>query len=237
MSEETAKKLCLKVLYGGRLSAEEKPVWEAYLQTSSGQEFLKGSTEMKTFLDDMATVELVSAPPADLKVRFETLIREHMEESRSGWRGLAFWVLPTMTVSAAILTGWGYWATGWFDQLPLLLFGIICMSLASLIGIYCRKAITAQTDLTEYLKDNHRRAKSLPRQIATVLVFLAVPMAGGLLQYYRVGWERGVLAFVTMLVLSSFFLTLFWIQRRALRQADPDAWQWWDQELNQESKD
>ncbi len=232
MNEELAKKLCLKVVYGGHLSAEEKRVWEAYRQTEAGQDFLKGCSEMKHFLDDMATIELTPTPPTDLKVRFETLIKTQIERSRYGWRGWAFWLLPTTTIVAALMTGWSYWTSGWFAQLPLFLFGIICGGLASLVGIYCRKMISAQTDLTEYLKDQHHRANTLTSRVATILVFLTVPLAGGFVEYYRIGWERGVLAFVTMLVMSGFFLILHWIRRRELRQADPDLWQWWDEELN-----
>tara|TARA_B110000495_G_C23036854_1_gene619578 strand:+ start:3223 stop:3924 length:702 start_codon:yes stop_codon:yes gene_type:complete len=231
MNEETTKKLCLKVLYGGHLTAEEKLVWEAYQQTDSGQTFTKESSEMKNFLDDMATVELAPDPPADLKMRFESLIKAQIDKSRTGWMGLAFWIAPTMTVLVALIASWSYLTMGWFDQLPLLLFFTICMGLASLIGIHCRETISAQTDLAGYMKDNHRRAKNLSSRVATVFLVLAVPLAGGIMEYFRVGWERGILAFIMMLVIFGCNMMFIWCRRQALRRSDPEAWQWWDQEL------
>lgn len=32
MNEEFEKQLCVKVIYGGDLSAEEKPVWDAFMK-------------------------------------------------------------------------------------------------------------------------------------------------------------------------------------------------------------
>ena len=59
MNEEFAKQLCLKVVYGGVLSEEEKPVWDSFIETEAGQHYLSQSSEMRLVLTGIAKVDLI----------------------------------------------------------------------------------------------------------------------------------------------------------------------------------
>ena len=62
MSQELAKQLCLKVIYGGELTGEETLVVESFTQTVAGQEYMSMSQEMKNTLEEIADVELLRRP-------------------------------------------------------------------------------------------------------------------------------------------------------------------------------
>ncbi len=240
MNEELAKKLCLKVVYGGHLSAEEKPVWEAYRQTKTGQAFLQGSNEMKSYLSTMATVDLIPDPPADLKQRFEVIVREGFKQNRSSlWFKVPRWYGTLLIGLLLLLFFWSLFTEGWSTQLSKLLIVIVSLGLPICIGFllirHYQKLFSSQTDLAEHFKQAHRRSKKLPSRIAVAVCFIMVPFAFGLFRYHTDGMERAI--FEVCGVLIAQCLGLAWCyylmrrQRRELKASDPDVWEWWENEL------
>ena len=240
MSEELAKKLCLKVVYGGHLSAEEKRVWEEYRQTEAGQAFLQRSNEMRSYLSDMATVQLIPDPPADLKQRFESIVQERFKQNRSSlWFKVPRWCGTLLIGLLWLLFFWSLFTEGWSDKLSKLLIVIVSLGLPICIGSllirYSQKLFSSQTDLAEHFKQAHRRSKKLPSRIAVAACFIMTPFAFGLFRYHTHGLERGLFDFCGVLITSCIIMTFCYClmrrQRNALKASDPDVWEWWENEL------
>ena len=83
MNEELAKQLCLKVVYGGVLSEEEKPVLDSFIETEAGQQYLSQSREMRLVLTGIAKVDLIPAVPQDLAKSFVATYRGKSKTSQS----------------------------------------------------------------------------------------------------------------------------------------------------------
>ncbi len=235
MNEELAKKLCLKVVYGGHLSAEEKPVWEAYRQTKTGQAFLQGSNEMKSYLSDMATVQLIPDPPADLKQRFESIIRQRIKQAAPGfWMKALRWNMALVIGLVFLLFCWTLYTDGWSRQgwnSLILMAGLgLFLGLGSL-GTRHGKKLLAQTDLANYLKQTHRQSKTLPNRIAVIACLVIVPVTMGLFRYHTDGMERAIFEVCGVLIAQCLGLAWCYYLMRRQRAADPDAWEWWENEL------
>ena len=233
MNEELAKKLCLKVVYGGHLSAEEKRVWEAYRQTEAGQAFLQGSNEMKSYLSTMATVQLIPDPPANLKQRFEVLVREKIKPEPA-WRKVARWCSTLITVLLILFFLWLLLTEGWSDKLSALLFVIALLGLSlglGSLGTRHGKKLLAQTDLANYLKQTHRQSKTLPNRIAAIACLMIVPVTIGLFRYHTNGLERALYEFFGILIIQGIGMAWYCYLIRRQRAADPDVWEWWENEL------
>ena len=71
-----------KVIYGGELTPEETPVFESFVQTDTGQQYLSRSREMKDTLNNIANVELVAEDQSAMINRFENLLKQNAIESQ-----------------------------------------------------------------------------------------------------------------------------------------------------------
>ncbi len=120
MNEEFEKQLCVKVIYGGDLSAEEKPVWDAFMKTDSGQQYLSQSTEMRLALNGIAKVDLILEAPLDLAESFLKNYRGKIESSQS-----AVYLLGMLSAAFLLIAVSEGWQNGFVNHVAMsLLAGV-----------------------------------------------------------------------------------------------------------------
>ncbi|MEE2642344.1 MAG: hypothetical protein VX768_17060 [Planctomycetota bacterium] len=227
MNEEHAKQLCLKVVYGGALSIEEKPVWDAFMETDSGKQYLSQSSEMRLALNGIAKVDLIPEPPQDLADSFVEAYRRMSEKSQSAAR------LMTLISAAAFLLALAEgWQAGFVREVAMLLIAGTCGCISALIAIFHNHRVRKENDLIGFLKKGHTKANRIfGLLVGAILVFLP-PLAIGaydfLQQDFASGLRKSIWCLAFMLVVMGIHPFL---SRLQLRKEDPDAFDWWQNEL------
>ena len=229
MNEEFAKQLCLKVVYGGVLSAEEKPVWDAFMETEVGQQYLSQSSEMRLALSGIAKVDLIPEAPQDLAESFLKIYRGKIEASQSAVFFLG------MLSSAFLLVGMSEgWQKGFVNHVAMSLLAGVLLAIPALIVHVHNRRVREENDLITFLKESHVKAKQIHNRVAGIVIFLLPSLVLGAYWFWREGFDRGLKNFTWCLTISLLVTGIsVVISRRSLRKKDPDAFDWWQDELQQ----
>ena len=65
------------------MSAEEKPMWDTFMETEVGQQYLRQSSEMRLCLSEIAKMNLIPDAPQDLAEIFLKTYRSKIEAPQS----------------------------------------------------------------------------------------------------------------------------------------------------------
>ncbi|MEM6692711.1 MAG: hypothetical protein AAF664_25005 [Planctomycetota bacterium] len=228
MNQEFARQYCLKAVHGGELSSAERRVLDSFLQTDVGQEYLKESNELKSHLNQIASIDLVPDPPADLKERFEALITEQIKTSRKG-----FWILSAILVLLCGISLVWFLLNGWSDSLIMPIIAVGCFGFCILAASASNRQILGSDDVTGQLRASRQALTTSWSRILglalTLLPFALVIGAG----YYHYGLMTAALLFTAHLILSLILIWFIFVnQRNKLRRRDSEAWDWWEGEMN-----
>ena len=227
MNEEFAKQLCLKVAYGGVLSAEEKPAWDAFMETEVGQQYLSQSSEMRLTLSGIAKVDLIPEAPQDLAESFLKTYRGKIESSQSAVYFLG------MLSAAFLLVGMSEgWQKGFVNHVAMLLLAGVFIAVPTLIVHLHNRRVREENDLIAFLKESHVKAKQTPNRVAGIVMFLLPSLILGAYWFWRQDFDSGLKNFTWCLTCSLLVTGIsVVISRRNFRKKDPEAFDWWQDEL------
>jgi len=227
MNEEFAKQLCLKVVYGGVLSAEEKPVWDAFMETEVGQQYLSQGREMRLALSGIAKVDLIPEAPQDLAESFLKTYRGKIEASQS-----AVYFLGILSAAFLLLGMTEGWQKGFVNHVAMLLLAGVFITVPTLIMHFHNLRLREENDLIGFLKESHVKAKQIPNRVAGIVMFLLPSLILGAYWFWREGFDSGLKNFTWCLALSLLVTGISGvISRRNFRKKDPEAFDWWQDEL------
>ena len=227
MNEELAKQLCLKVIYGGDLSAEEKPVWDAFMKTDSGQQYLSQSSEMRLTLSGIAKVGLIPETPQDLAESFLKTYRGKIESSQ-----LAVYFLGMLSAAFLLLGMSEGWERGFVNHVAMLLLAGVFIAVPTLIVHLHNRRVREENDLIAFLKESHVKAKQTPNRVAGIVMFLLPSLILGAYWFWRQDFDSGFKNFTWCLTCSLLVTGIsVVISRRNFRKKDPEAFDWWQDEL------
>jgi len=225
MNEGFEKQLCLKVIYGGDLSAEEKPVWDAFMKTDSGQQYLSQSTEMRLALNGIAKVN-PEAPP-DLAESFLKTYRGKIESSQS-----AVYLLGMLSAAFLLISVSEDWQKGFVNHVAMSLLAGVFIPVPTLIVYMHNIRMRDENDLIGSLKESHVKAKRIPSRVAGVVMFLPPSLTLGAYWFYRDGFDSGLKIFTWCLIFSLLVTGIsIFISRRLFRRENPEVFDWWQDEL------
>lgn len=227
MNEEFAKQLCLKVTYGVVLSAEEKPVWDAFMETEVGQQYLSQSSEMRLALSGIAKVDLIPEAPQDLAERFLRIYRGNIERSQS-----AVYFFGMLSAAFLLIGMTEGWQKGLVNHVAMLLIAAVFIAVPTLIVHLHNRRVREENDLIGFLKDSHVEAKQIPNRVAGVIMFLLPSLILGVYWFWRDDFDSGLKNFTWCLALTLLVTGIsVSISRRNFRKKDPDAFDWWQDEI------
>ena len=227
MNEEFAKQLCLRVTYGGVLSAEEKPVWDAFMETEVGQQYLSQSSEMRLALSGIAKVDLIPEAPQDLAERFLKTYRGKIEGSQS-----AVYFFCMLSAAFLLIGMTEGWQKGLVNHVAMLLIAAVFIAFPTLIVHLHNRRVREENDLIGFLKDSRVEAKQIPNRVAGVIMFLLPSLILGVYWFWRDDFDSGLKNFTWCLALTLLVTGIsVSISRRNCRKKDPDAFDWWQDEI------
>lgn len=227
MNEEFAKQLCLKVAYGGVLSAEEKPAWDAFMETEVGQQYLSQSSEMRLTLSGIAKVDLIPEAPQDLAESFLKTYRGKIESSQ-----LAVYFLGMLSAAFLLLGMSEGWQKGFVNHVAMLLLAGVFIAVPTLIVHLHNRRVREENDLIAFLKESHVKAKQTPNRVAGIVMFLLPSLILGAYWFWRQDFDSGLKNFTWCLTCSLLVTGIsVVISRRNFRKKDPEAFDWWQDEL------
>ena len=227
MNEELAKQLCLKVAYGGVLSAEEKPMWDAFMETEVGQQYFRQSSEMRLSLSEIAKVDLMPEAPQDLAESFLKSYRGKIEASQS-----AVYFLGMLSAAFLLLGMTEGWQKGFVNHVAMLLLAAVFIAVPTLIVHVHNRRVREENDLIGFLKDSHVKAKQIPNRVAGIVMFLLPSLILGAYWFWREGFDSGLKNFAWCLALTLLVTGVsVCISRSNFRKKDPDAFDWWQDEI------
>ena len=187
MNEEFAKQLCLKVVYGGVLSAEEKPVWDAFMETGVGQQCLSQSSEMCVALSGIAKVDLIRKAPQDLAEIFLKTYRGKIKASQSAVNFQACCHLQFLLLG--MTEGW---QKGFVNHVAMLLLAAVFIAVPTLIVHLHNRRVREEDDLIGFLKESHVKAKQIPNQVAGIVMFLLTSLILDAYWFWRQDFDSGL---------------------------------------------
>lgn len=227
MNEELAKQLCLKVAYGGVLSAEEKPMWDAFMETEVGQQYFRQSSEMRLSLSEIAKVDLMPEAPQDLAESFLKSYRGKIEASQS-----AVYFLGILSAAFLLLGMTEGWQKGFVNHVAMLLLAGVFITVPTLIMHFHNLRLREENDLIGFLKESHVKAKKIPNRVAVIVMFLLPSLILGAYWFWREGFDSGLKNFTWCLALTLLVTGVsVCISRSNFRKKDPDAFDWWQDEI------
>ena len=227
MNEEFAKQLCLKVVYGGVLSAEEKPVWDAFMETEVGQQYLSQGREMRLALSGIAKVDLIPEAPQDLAESFLKTYRGKIESSQ-----LAVYFLGMLSAAFLLLGMSEGWQKGFVNHVAMLLLAGVFIAVPTLIVHLHNRRVREENDLIAFLKESHVKAKQTPNRVAGIVMFLLPSLILGAYWFWRRDFDSGLKNFTWCLTCSLLITGIsVVISRYNFRKKDPEAFDWWQDEL------
>ena len=227
MNEELAKQLCLKVAYGGVLSAEEKPMWDAFMETEVGQQYFRQSSEMRLSLSEIAKVDLMPEAPQDLAESFLKTYRGKIEASQS-----AVYFLGMLSAAFLLLGMTEGWQKGFVNHVAMLLLAGVFIAVPTLIVHVHNRRVREENDLIGFLKESHVKAKKIPNRVAVIVMFLLPSLILGAYWFWREGFDSGLKNFTWCLALTLLVTGVsVCISRSNFRKKDPDAFDWWQDEI------
>ena len=229
MNEEFAKQLCLKVVYGGVLSEEEKPAWDSFIETEAGQQYLSQSSEMRLVLTGIAKVDLIPAVPQDLAKSFVATYRGKIETSQSAvcFMGMLSVVFLLLAVSEGL-------QEGFVHRVAMLLLAGAFIGIPALIANMHNSRVRRENDVIGFLKENHVKGKRIWNRIFSVIILLAPSLMIGGYWYWQEGLDRGLANFTWCLVFSLIVTGIsLGVSRVLWRRENPKAFDWWHDELQQ----
>lgn len=227
MNEELAKQLCLKVAYGGVLSAEEKPMWDAFMETEVGQQYFRQSSEMRLSLSEIAKVDLMPEAPQDLAESFLKSYRGKIEASQS-----AVYFLGMLSAAFLLLGMTEGWQKGFVNHVAMLLLAGVFITVPTLIMHFHNLRLREENDLIGFLKESHVKAKKIPNRVAVIVMFLLPSLILGAYWFWREGFDSGLKNFTWCLALTLLVTGVsVCISRSNFRKKDPDAFDWWQDEI------
>ena len=227
MNEELAKQLCLKVVYGGVLSEEEKPVLDSFIETEAGQQYLSQSREMRLVLTGIAKVDLIPAVPQDLAKSFVATYRGKSKTSQSavcfmGMLSAAFLLLALFTALQE----------GFVHRVAMSLLAGAFIGIPALIANMHNSRVRRENDVIGFLKENHVKGKRIWNRIFSVIILLAPSLMIGGYWYWQEGLDRGLANFTWCLVFSLIVTGIsLGVSRVLWWRANPEAFDWWHDEL------
>ena len=227
MNEELAKQLCLKVAYGGVLSAEEKPMWDAFMETEVGQQYFRQSSEMRLSLSEIAKVDLMPEAPQDLAESFLKSYRGKIEASQS-----AVYFLGMLSAAFLLLGMTEGWQKGFVNHVAMLLLAGVFIAVPTLIVHVHNRRVREENDLIGFLKESHVKAKQIPNRVAGIVMFLLPSLILGAYWFWREDFDSGLKNFTWCLTCSLLITGIsVVISRYNFRKKDPEAFDWWQDEL------
>lgn len=228
MNEELARQLCLKVIYGGELTSEETPVFESFVQTATGQQYMSSSREMKDTLNNIASVELVAEDKSAMIDRFETILKQNAVESQKRFPLAVLLLIGPISVLLLI----SMLTFGWTGVTPLLLGALAIFGFLAIVMWKHNRRLMNEENVYELMTASHTRSRELPSRVVTLLMPILPAILTGWIFYQFDGPESGVKYFSLCLV---FTLGVTWllttISRNTARSGDPEVWDWWQEGL------
>ena len=229
MNEEFAKQLCLKVVYGGVLSEEEKPVWDSFIETEAGQQYLSQSSEMRLVLAGIARVDLIPTVPQNLAKSFVATYRCKIETSQSG-----VYLLGMLSVAFLLLGSSEWLREGFSNHAAMSLLAGVFLGMPALITHVHNKRVRSENDVIGFLKENHVKAKRISNRFVSVVMVLLPSLALGAYWFWREDFDSGLKNFTWCLVFSLIVTGIsLGVSRVVWRRANPEAYDWWQDELQQ----
>lgn len=228
MNQELARQLCLKMIYGGKLTNEENLLFESFTQTAAGQQYFATSQEMKAALDNIAHVELTSVAKSVMIERFTKLIQKNATATQKRFP-LALWLLIGPLSVLALLSGLTFGG----NLITVLILSVVALFIILLaIMRNHHRQLQNETNLFQRMKTDHAHSQKLSNRVLAILIFLVPSIGGGCIFYQLYGITAGMKHFSLCL---SFSLLITWllvrISNKSLRSQDPEVWDWWQEEL------
>ena len=228
MNQELAKQLCLKMIYGGKLTSEETLLFESFTQTVAGQQYLAMSQEMKAALDDIAHVELTAVAKSVMIERFTKLLQKNSATAQKRFP-LALWLLIGPLSALALLSGLTYGG----NLITVLLLSVVALFIILLaIMKNHQRQLQNETNLFQRMKTDHAHSQKFSNRVLAILIFLVPSVWVGWIFYQLHGVTSGMKHFSLCL---SFSLLITWllvsISNKSVRSQDPEVWDWWQEEL------
>ncbi len=210
------------------MSAEEKPVWDAFMETEVGQQYLTQSSEMRLSLSRIAKVDLIPEAPLDLAESFLKTYRGKIEASQS-----AVYFLGMLSAAFLLLGMTEGWQRGFVNHVTMLLLAGVFIAVPTLIVHFHNLRLREENDLIAFLKESHVKAKQIPSRVAGIVMFLLPSLMLGAYWFWREGFDSGLQNFTWCLTFSLLVTGIsVVITRRNFRKKDPDAFDWWQDELH-----
>ncbi|MED5447422.1 MAG: hypothetical protein VX304_04790 [Planctomycetota bacterium] len=228
MNEELARQLCLKVIYGGELTSEETPVFESFVQTDTGQQYLSRSREMKDTLNNIANVELVAEDQSAMINRFENLLKQNAIESQKKFPLAVSLLIGPISVLLLI----SMLTFGWTGVTPLLIGALAIFGFLAIVLWKHNQRLMNEENVYELMTASHIRSRELPSRVVALLMPVLPAILAGWGFYQFDGPESGMKYFTLCLV---FTLGVTWllttISKNSSRSGDPEVWDWWQDGL------
>ena len=228
MNEELARQLCLKVIYGGELTPEETPVFESFVQTDTGQQYLSRSREMKDTLNNIASVELVAEDQSAMINRFENLLKQNAIESQKKFPLAVSLLIGPISV----LLGISMLTQGWTGVTPLLVGVLAIFGFLAIVLWKHNQRLMNEENVYELMTASLIRSRELPSRVVALLMPGLPAILAGWGFYQFDGPESGMKYFTLCLV---FTLSVTWllttISKYSSRSSDPEGWDWWQDGL------
>ncbi|MCH2123615.1 MAG: hypothetical protein MK165_02410 [Pirellulaceae bacterium] len=230
MNQELARQLCLKMIYGGKLTSEENLLFESFTQTAAGQQYFATSQEMKAALDNIAHVELTSVAKSVMIERFTKLLQKNAAAAQKRFP-LALWLLIGPLGVLALLSGLTFGG----NLITVLILSVVALFIILLaIMRNHHRQLQNETNLFQRMKTDHCHAQKLSNRVLAILIFLIPSIGGGWIFYQLHGITAGMKHFSLCL---SFSLLITWllirISNKSVRSQDPEVWDWWQEELRE----
>ena len=197
------------------------------MKTDSGQQYRSQSTEMRLALNGIAKVDLIPEAPLNLAESFLKTYRGKIESSQ-----LAVYFLGMLSAAFLLLGMSEGWERGFVNHVAMLLLAGVFIAVPTLIVHLHNRRVREENDLIAFLKESHVKAKQTPNRVAGIVMFLLPSLILGAYWFWREGFDSGLKNFTWCLTCSLLVTGIsVVISRRNFRKKDPEAFDWWQDEL------
>ena len=124
------------------------------------------------------------------------------------------------------------WQKGFVNHVAMLLLAGVFITVPTLIMHFHNLRLREENDLIGFLKESHVKAKKIPNRVAVIVMFLLPFLILGAYWFWREGFDSGLKNFTWCLALTLLVTGVsVCISRSNFRKKDPDAFDWWQDEI------